>query len=104
MAMIGRPLSSAMALPSPMVEPPPMATQQSASRFLAAALASRAVSIGTCITAPGKIPEAIKCAHPEDDPGGRLVVCKIQHVRQLFQMTAGLARIRRPGPTIWRQN
>jgi hypothetical protein len=29
--------------------------------------------------------EAIECAHPEDDPGRRLVICEIPHVRQLFQ-------------------
>ena len=56
MATIGSPESSAMALPSPVVEPPPMATAQSAPRARATSRASRAVSIGTCIAAFAKTP------------------------------------------------
>src|SRR5579883_2656336 len=56
--MMGRPLSSAIALPSPVVEPPPIATAQSPPSRLASARAARAVSIGTCITASAKMPAA----------------------------------------------
>ncbi len=58
MARIGSPDWSAMALPRPMVEPPPMATAQSAPQRAASSRASRAVSIGTCITALGNRPAA----------------------------------------------
>ncbi len=47
-----------MALPRPVVEPPPMATAQSALAALAASRARRAVSIGTCIAAPSNTPTA----------------------------------------------
>ncbi len=58
MARIGSPESSAIALPRPVVEPPPMATAQSASSRRATSRASRAVSIGTCITARSNTPAA----------------------------------------------
>jgi hypothetical protein len=48
-----------MALPRPVVEPPPTATAQSAPSWRATSRASRAVSIGTCITARSKIPAAL---------------------------------------------
>src|SRR5258706_1014476 len=50
--------SSAIALPRPVVEPPPIATAQSAPTRRASSRASRADSIGTCITAFGKTPAA----------------------------------------------
>ncbi len=56
MATIGIPVSRAMALPSPVVEPPPNATAQSAPASRARAVASRALSTGTCMTAPGYTP------------------------------------------------
>ncbi len=47
-----------MALPSPVVEPPPIATAQSTPSCLASSRASRPVSNGTCITARSNTPTA----------------------------------------------
>ena len=60
MAMIGIGASSAIALPRPMVEPPPMATAQSAPSSAASARALRALSIGTCISAPSWMPARLE--------------------------------------------
>ncbi len=51
MAMMGSLVSTAIALARPMVEPPPIATMQSAAMRRAISRAARAVSTGTCITA-----------------------------------------------------
>ena len=57
-ARIGSTDSSAMALPSPIVEPPPIATQQSAPSSPAISRAACATSTGTCITACAQMPAA----------------------------------------------
>ena len=56
MARIGSGDSSAIALPRPVVEPPPIATAQSAPTRAASSRAARATSIGTCITARANTP------------------------------------------------
>ncbi len=53
-----------MALPSPVVEPPPTATAQSASSRRASSRASRATSIGTCITARANTPALLAPSMP----------------------------------------
>src|SRR5436309_11621887 len=55
-ARIGKPEVSAIALPRPMVEPPPTTTQQSALTDFARSLASLASSSGVCITALSNTP------------------------------------------------
>ena len=55
-ATTGSARSSAIALPSPMAEPPPTATQPSASTDAATSPARRATSTGTCIRASGSTP------------------------------------------------
>ena len=57
-ARIGSDDVSAIALPRPVVDPPPIATAQSAPTYAAYSRASRAVSTGTCITAFANTPAA----------------------------------------------
>ena len=52
MAICGRSVLSAIALASPMVEPPPSATRQSTPLFLTKANASSVTATGVCIVAP----------------------------------------------------
>ena len=56
--MTGRPCSSAIALPRPIAEPPPTATQPSAPSSAATWRARWATSIGTCMRASGRTPAA----------------------------------------------
>ena len=58
-ATTGRPLVSAIALPKPMVEPPPTVTQQSAPRDLAISRASFTAPAGACITTLSKTPATL---------------------------------------------
>src|SRR3954468_13584810 len=55
-ATTGRPDVSAIALPNPIVEPPPTATQQSAFSDAARARALLATSTGVCMTTSSKTP------------------------------------------------
>jgi len=61
-------LSIAMAFPSPIVEPPPTAMQQSAPRSRATRLAARAV-----FRQPGQR------SHPENYTGGGMIVGELEH-------------------------
>ena len=59
-ATIGSDEVSAIALPKPMVEPPPTAMQQSASTDFAMARAASTAAIGVCITAWSNRPATFK--------------------------------------------
>ena len=59
-ATIGSAEVSAIALPKPMVEPPPTVMQQSAPRDFAISRAASTALIGVCITAWSKMPAIFK--------------------------------------------
>ena len=57
-AICGSPVRSAIALLSPVVEPPPQETMQSAPHAAATSSARSVTSTGVCISAPPKTPAA----------------------------------------------
>ena len=71
----------AMALASPVVDPPPIATQQSTCKRRAAFRAASATSEGTCITAPSNTPADRAPEHHDDIGADGTLFRSAQHQR-----------------------